>query len=263
MPNTSRDRPTPAALTPVIARGRRAASETPKDLAWLRWLGRFRFVTAELMALRFGVTVQNARRRLALMIAAKVVTAHASGFGMPRLFVLADAGALLVGYPPRRRPPRPELHQVHELAIVELVASLELSAHASARVLTERDCRRRTATGPVRYSVRVRSDRGEQNRWPDVAVIANAARIAVEIELAPKHTARLAQIVRGYLLSNDYDEVRFLVASPSLARRLSAIALDQRARLGLDHADDSTRVVIDAWSHASPTERDAIRAAST
>jgi hypothetical protein len=214
------------------------------------------------MALRFGVTVQNARRRLGLLVASKVVTAHESGFGMPTLFVLANAGARLVDYPLRRRPPRPEIHRVHELAIVELVASLELSAHASARVLTERDCRWQTAAGPARYSVAIRGDRGEQKRWPDVAVIANAARIAVEIELAPKHTARLARIVRGYLLSNDYDEVRFLVASPPLARRLSAIALDQRARLGLRHASDTTRVTIDAWSHASPAERAAIRSAS-
>jgi hypothetical protein len=47
-----------------VARGRRQHVEADRDREWLRWIGRFRFVTADLLALRFGVSVQQARNRV-------------------------------------------------------------------------------------------------------------------------------------------------------------------------------------------------------
>jgi hypothetical protein len=233
--------------------------EAVRDEEWLRWLGRFRFVTADLMGMRFGVSVQKARRRLTRLASAGLVSAHRSTVGLKSVYVLAPRGAQLLGYPRRRREPRPEVHRDHELAIVQFVAELELAGGAGVQVLTERDSRRLTAQGPKRYSVAIR-DRGDlTDRWPDVVVIAAKATVAIEIEFAPKHTPRLARIVRAYLFS-DLDEVRFLVTSPALARRLRAVAAqEERACLPLRMTEPATRVVVDAWSGASAADRDAIR----
>jgi hypothetical protein len=69
--------------------------------------------------------------------------------------------------------------------------------------------------------------------------------MAFEIELAPKHSTRLARIVRGYLAS-DLAEARFLLASPTLARRLTTVLRDERLDLldGDAHRDRLTRIII-------------------
>jgi hypothetical protein len=243
----------------LVPRGRRAAAEATKDLIWLRWIGRFRFVTAELAAARFDVSVQKARRRLGRLTGAQLVKRHPSGFGMPALFVLAPRGAKAVGYPPRRRAPRPELHRIHELAIVSLVTDLELAAGPSVDVLTERECRWRSSANDSPYAVEVADQHGERHlRWADVVVVTPTAKVAVEIELAPKHSARLAHILTGYLLS-DFTELRFLVALPSLAQRIATIDADRRIALGISRHDPAPRTVIDAWAHASDSDRAAIR----
>jgi hypothetical protein len=81
------------------------------------------------------------------------------------------------------------------------------------------------------------------------------------MEFAPKHTARLERIVPGYLASDVIDEVRWLVSSPAVARRLREIANQQRSALPLRRSERATRVVVDAWSGASELERAAIRRA--
>jgi hypothetical protein len=136
-----------------VVRRRWAQVEAPRDREWLRWLGRFRFVTAELMGLRFGVSVQKARKRLMRLADADLVSVHRSSFGLVSVFVLPPRGAQLLGSPRRRRDPRPEVHREHELAIVDFAAKLELAAATEAQVLSERECRRLTAQGPNRYSV--------------------------------------------------------------------------------------------------------------
>jgi len=240
-------------------RQRWARVEAERDHAWLGWIGRFRFVTAELLALRFGVHERNARRRVVRLADAGLVSVHRAGPGQAAVIVLTPRGAQHVDLPPRQRAPRPELHREHELAVVEFVCQLELGGGPAVEVLTERDCRRRQSEGSGRCSVAVQDDRGRStDRWPDVIVHAPAGRIAVEIEFAPKHGPRLERIVRGYLVS-DLVEVRFVVASPRLAQRLTTIAAAQRAMLLAGAPDRLTRVVVDAWSGANEVDRVAIR----
>jgi ribosomal protein S25 len=233
--------------------------EAEKDRRWLAWIGRFRFVTAELLGLRFGVNLPNARKRVRRLEAAGLVGVHRT-MGQPSAIVLTPKGAQHVDMPRRLRQPRPDLHREHELAIVETVAKLELAAAAGVEVLTERDCRQRTAEGRERYSVEVADDRGRAtDRWPDVVLLAPAGKVAIEIEFAPKHSERLARILYGYLRS-DLVEVRFLVVSPRLASTLRRMAAQERDKLSLHRAEKATRIVVDAWTTAAPADRDAIRA---
>jgi hypothetical protein len=240
-------------------RQRWAKVEGEKDREWLAWLGRFRFATSELMGLRFGVSDRKARKRLMRLVSDGLVGVHRS-FGTTSVYVLTPRGARHVDLPRRLRTPRPDLHREHELAIVESVAKLELAAAPGVEVLTERDCRRRTAEGPERFSVEVADDRGRStDRWPDIVLLTPNGKVAIEIEFAPKHSERLARILRGYLLS-DLAEVRFLVVSPRLASTLHRVTERERAKLPLRRTDGLTRIVIDAWISAEPEEREAIRA---
>jgi hypothetical protein len=233
--------------------------EGEKDRQWLAWMGRFRFVTSELMGLRFGVSDRKARKRLMRLVNDGLVGVHRS-FGTTSVYVLTPRGAQHVDMPRRLRTPRPDLHREHELAIVESVAKLELAAAPGVEVLTERDCRQRTAEGPERFNVEVADDRGRSSdRWPDIVLLTPNGKVAIEIEFAPKHSARLARILRGYLLS-DLAEVRFLVISPRLARTLHRVTEHERAKLPLRRTDSLTRIIIDAWLSAEPEDRDAIRA---
>jgi hypothetical protein len=219
-------------------------------------------VTAELLGLRFGVSVQKARLRLRRLEMAGLVSLHRTHLAEPFVAVLTPHGAGAVGYPRRRREPRPDLHRRHELAIVRLVCELELAGGPRARVLTERDCRRSVAEGREHYCVSVTDERGRgAERWPDVVVPTSGGGVAFEIELAPKHSARLARIVRGYLVS-ELAEVRFLLASPTLARRLTAVVRDERLDLldGDERRDRLTRIVVAPWSGASDKDRAAIEA---
>jgi hypothetical protein len=243
----------------AAGRQRWAKVEGEKDRAWLAWMGRFRFVTSELMGLRFGVSDRKARKRLMRLVGDQLVGVHRS-FGTTSVYVLTPRGAQHVDMPRRLRTPRPDLHREHELAIVESVAKLELAAAPGVEVLTERDCRQRTAEGRQRFNVEVADDRGRStDRWPDIVLLTPNGKVAIEIEFAPKHSERLARILRGYLLS-DLTEVRFLVVSPRLARTLHRVTEHERAKLPLRRTDRLTRVVIDAWISAEPEDREAIRA---
>jgi hypothetical protein len=93
-------------LESETGRGRRVRVEAERDRQWLLWIGRFRFVTAELLALRFGVSVQNPRLRLRRLQAARLVSLHRTHLAEPFVAVLTPHGASTVGYPRRQREPR-------------------------------------------------------------------------------------------------------------------------------------------------------------
>jgi hypothetical protein len=181
----------------------------------LEWVARFRFVTAETTAARFGVSVQRMRRRLRRLTVEGLIEGHRGSVAAPLAYFLTRRGRVALGLAPRKAP-RPDAHRRHELAIVRLVALLELGG---SRVLTERECRWAEARdGTVRYSV----DTPAGRRWPDAVLVASdGRRLALEIEFASKPTARLRAIARGYL-GGGFDCVRFLVESPRLAGRMAA-----------------------------------------
>src|SRR4051794_11747758 len=61
---------------PVVDRGRRAWSEAERDRAMLWWIGRFRFVTARELSVRFGVSEQRVNARVRRFLHAGLVAEH-------------------------------------------------------------------------------------------------------------------------------------------------------------------------------------------
>jgi hypothetical protein len=202
-------------------RRRRARVEAARDREWLEWIGRFRFVTSSVLALRFGVSVRQANARVARFTHDGLVVVHREFVGQASAIYLSRAGCTFLGQQPRKAP-RHDMQRAHELAIARLAARLELAeGPGEMRVLTERECRRREADGESGFSVRLPGPE-DHLRWPDLVLYNAHVRDALELERAPKTTKRLRSIVEAYALS-DYRRVLFLVESPALARRLAGL----------------------------------------
>ena len=232
----------------LVARERRGHVEALRDRELLRWVGRARFVTAEVLAQRFGVSVRRANSRVSLLTAAGLLQCQRECGGQRRAVFLSGAGAEALGLP-RRRAPRPELQRAHELAIAHLVTAIELDRPGAA-VYAERECRTLERDGSMRYSVDLfEPGRGRSRRWPDVVVEIEGVRSAIEIEIAPKTTERIERIVTGYVVSDAFGAVRFLVASAALARRLAVVC-----RKTGGGAFAGTRLLLAPWPGADDAE---------
>src|SRR3954452_6463358 len=150
-----------AGVDGIALRRSHGLAERERDLALLRWVGRFRFVTAAAASGAFGVSVARMRARGAGLCDGGLLIAHRSHVAEPRVLYLSRRGSAVAGLPVRRAP-RPDAHRRHELAIVGLVTALETRYE---RVLTERECRRAEGAESQRFSVDVYAGGGRQRRW--------------------------------------------------------------------------------------------------
>jgi len=155
------------------------------------------------------------------------------------------------------------VHRQHELAVVWLASRIERST--ALQVLSERECRHLQACGEERFSVDVEraTGRGDRRRWPDLVLEQAGRRIAVEIEFAPKGSARLGAIIDAYLQSTCFSEIRFLVSDPTTARRLARIIAAETASTQTRELFPirGPRVAVSPWTGASPAERGAVQLA--
>ena len=197
--------------------------QTRKDEELLRWVERFRFVTAELVAERFGVSWQRANARLRRLEKVGLVSTDQRHVCEARAVFVTNRAATLLGVG-RRRTPRPDVQREHELLIVHLVIQAELR-HPAARVLTERECRRAERDEPGRWSLADVAPSGRDRRhWPDLVVVRpDGGRVAIEVELSLKSPQRLRSIIDSHLNLSTFDAVRYFVRDPAVARRLCAI----------------------------------------
>ena len=172
--------------------------ETDRDVEVLAWVERFRFVTCEAVAERFGVSVQAARGRVRRLERVGLVGRERQHVSQPwAVFVTGKGHELLGGE--RRRAPRAEVQREHEAAVVWLATQLELVAGDGVEVLTERECRQLERGGEGRFTVPVHgARRGEARRWPDLVVRGESRPTAFEVELSAKAPKRLDRIVAAY-----------------------------------------------------------------
>ncbi len=210
----------------------------------LLWIARFRFVDASVLSARFAVSPQQINARIRRLEAAGLVERRRDRTAASSAIATTRAAARALGLP-ERKPPRTIVQREHELAVAQLVATLETS-NPKQRVLTERDCRQLERRTKQRYSAdAVEPGRGPARRWPDIVIEHETNRTALELELSPKGTARLRAIIAGYVDAAWFDEVRFLTDDPSIARRLH--------RLLAEHGTAAARELFPAA--AGPTFR--------
>jgi hypothetical protein len=261
---------TPAHTARTPAHAARAAAEPRTraredlDREVMAWMSRFAFTTASVLSERWGLSEQRMRARLRRLERGGLVRSRREGPREPARFVVTERGGTLVAQ--SIRTPRALEPLGHELAVIKRVIAIErhFAQHGpvGGRVLTERDMRRdqRSAIGRT-WSVEVIRERGRRGqKWADYAVETSEGRTAVELEFSLKGTARLRSIVRGYLRSEAYDFVDFVVldndAGVAVKRLLTRlleeeIAAETAARIpGLPTHMPAVRVV--AWRDPLP-----------
>lgn len=195
--------------------------QAQRDAEVLAWVGRFRFVTAQPIALRFDVSWQQANARVRRLERVRLLGTERQHLSQARAVFLTGRGHELLGWR-RRRAPRAHVHREHEEAIVRLVTELE-HEYSDALVLTERECRQLDDPAKGRrYGVEVFGDGRDNKRWPDAILETAEGRRAFELEFSPKGTDRLKRIVDAYECSG-YEDVMFLVKSAALGRRIKRL----------------------------------------
>ncbi len=245
-------------FNPLVLRGRRAREQAERDQEILAWVARFRFVDASVLAERFEVSRQQINARLRRFEQAGLVARHSDAMGHGGTVTATHAGMTALGLP-LRRPPRTDTQVRHELALTRLVARLERNQDATTTILTERQMRTAQAAGAMRFSVEVPGARGgTAQRWPDVVVVAEKRRLALELELTGKGTTRLRDIIAAYAAAPWFTEVRFLAGTVPVARRLHRLMKAYPAPIELLDGRRGARLTVEPWRELAAPDRQAI-----
>lgn len=206
---------------------------TQRDHEWLRWIGRWRAVTAEQVARRFvpeltsGVKVVERRlrvwRELGLVESRRILA------GTPAVHTLRGPGMALVGLGgPIRHPIVGQL--AHDLAVVDL--ALWLQRDPGVRIITEREIR--AADGPSEQSPRLAvlatEGSGRQLVFPDLIEVVvrpdgRGASVVHEVELTGKEHKRMVALMTSYVVEERVVGARYY-ATGSLRRRVAKAAAE-------------------------------------
>src|SRR5687768_194238 len=100
----------------LVSRCAWEGEQTRRDLEVLAWVGRFRFVTPRALAVRFGVSWQQANARVRRLERLGLLGCERQHVSQAQAVFLTGKGHELLGWP-RRRAPRAETHREHEAAI--------------------------------------------------------------------------------------------------------------------------------------------------
>jgi hypothetical protein len=198
---------------------------TTRDAELLRFAVRHGMVTPEQLATRFFSSPASARRRLRSLVSAGLLVTEGPVLTIPAVVRATATGTRLAGCD--LAPASLDLARVrHNLALVDLSEQL-LAAHPGSDWTTERELRRdrmRAARAGGRWE--------RQRRIPDGLLRpAGGQRIAIELDLTPKRSARLDILAGAYAVDRDVDLVWWYLPSETAAARMRSLVAER----GLDH----------------------------
>lgn len=101
----------------------------------------------------------------------------------------------------------------HDLQVTDLAATFYRQGY---KIITEKEIltNRKKTIGKV----------GRQERLPDLVIIKNEEKIAIELEIAPKSSTRLKKIINYYARQRKYDQVWFYCQKESVRQRIEKLA---------------------------------------
>jgi DNA-binding MarR family transcriptional regulator len=201
------------------------ATLTERDVEILRFAVRHGMVSPGQVATRLCTTTAMAGRRLRALEVAGLLRRDRVLTGSPAIVRATAAGARRAGcdLPPASL----DLARVrHSLALVDLSEEL-LAAHPGSTWTAERELRRD----------RMRAARAGQmwqrrRRVPDGLLhLDGGLRVAVELDLTPKRSARLDTLAGAYAVDREVDTVWWYLPSDTAASRMRALVAER----GLEH----------------------------
>ena len=198
---------------------------TPRDLGVLRFTVRHGMVTPDQLAARFFTSAPPALRRLRGLETAGLLVRERVLVAAPPVVRATPAGTRLAGCD--LAPASLDLARIaHNVALVDLSEEL-LAAHPGSAWTTERELRRdrmRSARAGGRWE--------RQRRVPDGLLrLAGGTRVAVELDLTPKRSARLDLLAGAYAVDRDVDTVWWYLPSEAAVSRTRMLV----AARGLEH----------------------------
>lgn len=204
--------------TPSRVAGAAAGSSAVRDWEIVRWIGRMGAVTLDQVRVRFQLGRTAAYRRVAVCVNAGLLDRVDTLRGQPSLIRATKAGLQFTALDLRTAQVRAE--QVgHWIACGEIALALE-AEFGEASLLSEREIRSVEAEvgEPVASAiVGERPDGSWIRHRADLAVCCDDRTLAVEVELTPKASRRLEEIVRGWRRARWVSAVRYYVPSGTTA----------------------------------------------
>lgn len=223
-------------------RGRRVGLITQRDLAMVAWLGRFPFLTIDLLQrwitdlVGGGSAVSVVYARLRVLEAAELVSSARVLADAGRAVWVTPEGLRTAGLPGRSRPPRVSSFH-HDLAVARLATSIAVDK-PSHTLVTEREMRHfdTPPPGPAdpgagsapEYATPKPGGKDRERIYPDLITVAPTGRRTVhEVEMSPKEHTRLRSLMVAHL-SNERNASARYYASSSVLRRVEAAAAAAR-----------------------------------
>jgi hypothetical protein len=204
---------------------------TDRDELTLQFAAEQRLVLAAQVASLLSCSAVAASRRLQRLTKAGCLR-HERQLIVPGSYQITRQGLALLGSP--LRPPRKlDLAAYdHDVGMGWLWLAGhsgrfgQLSAVLAERELRSHDARGASAEAPLGIRLAgVGPQGGERRHYPDLLLETRSGhRVAVELELTPKGTRRLREIMAGYALDGRVDAVLYLVESPAMQRSVQAAA---------------------------------------
>lgn len=220
------------------ARGRPVGLVTERDLAMVAWLGRFPFLTIDLLQRWItdlaggGAAVSVVYGRLRVLEAAGLVSSARVLADAGRAVWVTPEGLRTAGVPGRSRPPRVSSFH-HDLAVARLATGIAVDK-PSHTLVTEREMRHfdtplpgavdSSDRRPPEYATPKPGGKDRERIYPDLVTVSPTGRRTVhEVETSPKEHTRLRSLMVAHL-SNERNASARYYASPSVLRRVEAAA---------------------------------------
>jgi hypothetical protein len=187
----------------------------------LAFVARHGMVSSDQLARRFSTPPGEMRRRIDGLHQAGLLEVDDVLVALPALVRATREGARQAGVD--LPPASLDLSRIHHsLALVDLSEDL-LAEHAGSQWTTERELRRdrmRQAHQAGRWE--------PQRRVPDGLLrLPDGRRVAVELDLTPKRTARLDLLAGAYAVDPELDAVWWFLPSAQAAARMRAVVRER------------------------------------
>jgi hypothetical protein len=199
-------------------------SPTPEQIEVIRWAASLGAITAEALALRYGITLASARGRLSVVRRRGLLARERPLHDAPTLFTVTRAGMRAAGIR-GINPCEISAGSARHLIVCAAVAAALERCYPDHRVAGERELRREECEGGRRLARAVLGSYGpEASRLhsPDLVLWPSAvgdAPVAVEVELTVKARRRLEDICRAWARCRSVAGVLYL-APESVERAL-------------------------------------------
>jgi len=185
---------------------------TSRDLEIIKWINGFGYVTVEHLQRKMLISKQAVYRRMKKLADEEYIIHERLFVDQPGVYGVTKKGVSVSG--DDLGPGKISLGTYrHDLEVVRV--ALELEEKTGGIYLSERRIRKKNGLHGV----------GQAGHVPDgILNFSDGKKIAVEVELSTKGTARLEKILKGYVRLTEFTKVWYFTENRSLAEKIKSLS---------------------------------------